>query len=359
MNISSQIIDAFRDCGNLREGTFPASLADFLSDVRHSIFPYLHTTPLIYSSALSNLLGCKVYLKGELFQKTGSFKPRGMLWALMKLDEAQRRKGVITFSSGNAAQGLGYAAKQLDMQATVVMPQHASPAKVAATREYGAEVILHGSVQQCKALCEKLAGEKGLYLVQSYDDYNVMCGHASLGLEIIQALPDVSAIYTPIGGGGLAGGIALAAIASGYSGQLIGVEPSGASGMHQSFEHGMPVSLTEVKTIADGLAAPTAGSKCFSILSHYLNGVLLVDDDEIVEAMIYLMQRTKWMVEPSGAASLAGLLANRSVHRPDDTIVVIVSGGNFDMHRLGDTLSKWADGGEERGGNSLAEPSVQ
>jgi threonine dehydratase len=307
---------------------------DQLAEVRAFLTPHLHRTPLLRSGALSTLAGCEVYVKAELFQKTGSYKPRGMLWALHRMSEQQRSAGVITFSAGNAAQGLAFAARLQGVSATVVMPATASPTKAQATREYGAEVVLHGTPSECLDHCMNLVQERGLSFVSSYDDEALMSGHASLGAEILEDLPDVSAIYVGIGGGGMAGGLVNALEATDSPARLIGVEPTGAPGMYESFAAGHAVRLSSVKTIADGLAAPSAGALCYALAKRRLEAIRLVDDDAIAAAMKLLMARCKLFVEPAGAAALAGLLAAPGTHGRNHKVVVVASGGNVDFDRL-------------------------
>jgi threonine dehydratase len=275
-----------------------------------------------------------VHIKAELFQKTGSYKPRGMIWALMTLSDRERAAGAITFSAGNAAQGLAYAGAALGVKTVVVMAATANPTKVQATRDYGAEVILHGTPQEAAQFCLDLAAERGLTYISSYDDDSLMTGHASLGCEIFEDLPEVGAIFLGIGGGGMAGGLAKAAIAHDRSVSLFGVEPEGAPAMYQSLQAGSAVRLPVVKTIADGLAAPSAGVKCFELVRERFEDVLLVNDDAILEAMKLMMQRCKLLPEPAGAAALAGLLANRGRVRGKGPIVCVVSGGNVDLALL-------------------------
>ena len=305
-----------------------------LEEARTRIQPFVHRTPTWHSRTLSSMAGCEVHLKAELLQKTGSYKPRGMLWKLMNLTPAERKAGTITFSAGNAAQGLAYAASLTGTSATVVMPAHASPIKAAATRDYGAEVILLGNIAECLAHCQELSRQRELTFVSSYDDETLMEGHASLGLELIEDLQDLAAIFVGIGGGGMMGGLAMALEATGSKARLVGVEPEGADAMFQSLREGRPVTLPRVVTIADGLGAPGAGAHCFELAQRRLEKIVLVSDDQIAEAMRLLMARAKLMAEPAGAASLAGLLAGDHNLRASDRVAVVVSGGNLDFERL-------------------------
>lgn len=309
-----------------------------LQQIASSLAPHLHRTPLWRSATLSGLAGCNVYIKAELFQKTGSYKPRGMLWALLSMSAEQRAKGVITFSAGNAAQGLAYAGSILGAPVTVTMPATASPTKAQATRDYGAEVLLHGNPHECLAMCRQLAAERGLTFVSSYDDLALMHGHATLGLELIDDLERIDAVIAGVGGGGMLGGLALALRACNSTAELIGVEPEGAPAMHRSFQTGSAVTLDRVNTIADGLAAPGAGAQCFEIARHRTREIMLVNDAEIVAALKLLMERCKLYAEPAGAAALAGLLSGRARLPRNANVVCVVSGGNLDLQRLKNLL---------------------
>ncbi len=305
-----------------------------LNAVRKAISPYLHRTPLWHSRYLSGLLGRETWIKAELFQRTGSYKPRGMLWAMMQLAPEARARGTITFSAGNAAQGLAYAGQMLDVSSTVVMSASANPTKVAATKGYGAKVIQHGTPQEAAQFCLDYAAREGLTYISSYDDDDLMSGHASLGQEIFEDLPDVADIVLGIGGGGMAGGIAKAAIATGHKARLWGVEPEGASAMTQSLQAGQAVRLPVVSTIADGLAAPSAGELCYALVKERFEGVAVVSDDNIVEAMKILMSRLKIMPEPAACAGLAAVLNGRAGAANAGPLVLVVSGGNVDLGSL-------------------------
>jgi len=309
-----------------------------LLEIRQRIAPNLHTTPLWHSATLSRLSGFDVYLKAELLQKTGSYKPRGMLWSLLSLDAEARRRGVITFSAGNAAQGLAYAGKLLDTPVTVTMPATASATKAQATRDYGAEVILHGTPQECLPYCRAIAEQRNLTFISSYDNLALMQGHATLGLELVEQLPAMDAVILGVGGGGMLGGVSLALQACNHNARLIGVEPHGAPAMSRSLEAGRAIALDKVDTIADGLAAPSAGQLCYEIAAPRTDRIVLVDDGEIIAAVKLLMERCKLFAEPAGAAALAGLLSGKSGLPAGARVVCVVSGGNLDLARLKNML---------------------
>jgi threonine dehydratase len=307
---------------------------ELLRHVAATIAPHVHRTPIIVSRTLSKLVGCTVLLKAELFQKTGSYKPRGMLWALHVMPESLRRQGVITFSAGNAAQGLAYAGALHGVPVTVIMPSTASETKAAATRDYGATVILHGTPSECLQHCRQVSEREGLRFVSSYDDIDLMTGHATMGLEILDDFPAADAIFVGVGGGGMAGGLAIAATAIDHSVRLFGVEPFGAAAMAQSVSAGHALQLPSVATIADGLAAPGAGTHCFDLVNSRFEMIDLVTDEAIVDAMKLLMSRCKLFAEPAGSAALAGLLARAGQFRKTDVVVCVISGGNVDFDRL-------------------------
>lgn len=306
-----------------------------LQGIRSTIAPHIHRTPLWRSDTLSRMSGFDVHLKAELMQKTGSYKPRGMVWSLMGMTPEQRARGVITFSAGNAAQGLAYAGGILGSKAVVVMPAAASPLKAQATREYGAEVVLHGATaQEAFTRCQQLASERGLTYQPSYDDIPLMQGHATLGLEIVEDLKEFDAVMLGVGGGGMLGGVVLALQACGHPATIIGVEPEGAPAMHRSFAEGRAVTLERISTVADGLAAPGAGAKCYEVCRERVREILLVPDEEILKGLRLLMERCKLYAEPAAAAPIAGLLSGRTGLKKGSRVVCVVSGGNLDMQRL-------------------------
>ena len=297
------------------------------------IEPYLHRTPTVRSTTLSRQVGADVALKLELFQKTGSFKPRGALTNMLSLPAASRERGVITISAGNHAQGVAYAAQQLGVAATVVMPAAASPMKAAAARAYGAEVILHGDVHQAFEKVRELEVERNLTFVHPFDHPRTIAGQGTVGLEVMADVPDADVIVVPVGGGGLIAGVALAVKALRPATRIIGVEPQGASAMIQSRAAGSVVHLDRVDTIADGLAPPFVGELNFEIAERHVDELVAVDDATLVRGMHFLLTRVKVMAEPAGAAAVAALLSGQ-LQVPAGRVVCIVSGGNFDPARF-------------------------
>jgi threonine dehydratase len=306
-----------------------------LQAARERVAPHVLRTPLLHSTALGQLAGCNLWLKAELLQRTGSYKPRGILNRLLALSPEERARGVITVSAGNAAQGLAYAARCLNCPATTVMPENASPAKVEATRAYGAEVILRGSSRDAFALAQELARERGLVFVSPSDDPDVIVGHAAIGLEILEDLPDVDLILVPVGAGGLGAGVLTAMAATGSQVRVVGVEPEGANTMSRSLAAGQPTDLPgPPHTVADGLAYPFGGQHTYPVFRDLAARVVEVPDAAILRAMWLIMTRAKLYAEPSGAAALAGLLTHAEFLRPFRNVVCVVSGGNLDPNLL-------------------------
>ena len=271
---------------------------------------------------------------GPNLQKTGAFKVRGALNRLLTLSDEERARGVSTVSAGNHAQAVAWAATSADVSSTVVMMEHASPTKVRASQEYGAEVILHGDASAAFHKVQEVSDERGLTFVHPFDDADVVAGHASCGLEILEDLPETGTIVVPVGGGGLSSSIAAAAALSGTEVDVWGVEPTGAPAMHASFSAGQAVQIDQVNTVADGLGPPMAGAINYEILSQHARGIVLVEDSEIVSAMMVLLERTKLLAEPSGAAGLAALLQGKIEIYQNRPVVIVISGGNADLDQL-------------------------
>lgn len=299
----------------------------------------VHHTPLVRSSTLGEMVGAPVYLKCENLQKTGAFKVRGALHRMLTLTDAERARGVVTISAGNHAQAVAWAARTADVRAVVVMPEGASEVKIRATRGYGAEVVLHGDATEAFARAFELAEERGLRFLHPFDDSEVVVGHGSCALEILQDLPDAGTIVVPVGGGGLISGIAAAVAALDVDVAVWGVEPEGADAMARSLDAGEAVHLDRVDTIADGLAAPMAGVLNHHIVEAHAEGIVTVSDRDIVGALWLLLERTKLLVEPAGAAGLAALMTEKIRPANGAPLVVVLSGGNIDLTLLGRLLS--------------------
>ena len=302
---------------------------------RASLAGRLHVTPSLSSRTIARRAGVAgFWLKCESLQKTGSFKVRGALNAVSALDQATRERGVVTVSAGNHAQALAWAAASLGIPCTVVMPAAASESKAAASAEYGAMVIRHGTGAEAFVRARDLAAAEGYTLVHPFDDLNMIAGAATAGLEILDQVPDVDVVVVPIGGGGLIAGIACAVKQANPGVRVVGVEPEGAASMYQSLEAGHPVQLDTLATIADGLAAPFAGDLTYPIVRDLVDDVVLVTDAEIAAAMSLILARAKLLAEPAGAAATAALLANKVPSASGKRVVAILSGGNVDLDRL-------------------------
>jgi threonine dehydratase len=289
----------------------------------------IHRTPMMTSSALNERFGCELVLKAELFQKTGSFKVRGLLTKLLRLSAEERARGVITVSAGNAAGALAWAARDAGVPATVVMARTAVPAKVDAARGYGATVeLVEGDLM---AQYERIKDERKLTGVHPFDDEDVITGHGSLGLELLEDRPDLDTVLVPVGGGGLISGVVLALKLSKPEIHVIGVEPAQADVVSRSLEAGSPQKLPTARSIADGLAAPVCGTRNFPIIQQHVDAIVRVAEDSLVEATRLVMSRTKLALEPAAAAPFAALLEGL---QPEGSTAAVISGGNLDVAKL-------------------------
>lgn len=304
-----------------------------LADVRQAaalIQGRIHRTPMLSSGSLDAALGTPLDLKAELFQKTGSFKVRGMLHKLLLLTPEERERGVITLSAGNAAGALAWAATAAGVPATVVMATTAVPAKIDAARAYGAEVVLvEGDLL---AAYESLRDERELTPVHPFDDLAVITGHGSLGLELVEDVPDLSTVLVPIGGGGLISGVALAVKSLVPTARVIGIEPETADVVTRSLASGTAERLPTARSIADGLAAPMCGVHTLAFVQQYVDEVVRVSEDAIVEATRLVISRTKLALEPAAATPFAAVLAGKV--SPRGRTVAVISGGNLDVAKL-------------------------
>ncbi|MFN2472253.1 MAG: threonine/serine dehydratase [Gaiellaceae bacterium] len=305
----------------------PVSLDD-VRRAREAIAGRLHRTPTFTSATLSELAGADVRLKAELFQRTGSFKPRGVLTNLAALTPDERRAGVITISAGNHAQALAYGAAGEDVDALVVMWRGASQSKVEATRAYGAQVDLEaGDPAQAFERLAELRERSGRTLVHPFDHPRTIAGAGTVGLEIAEDVPEVDVVVVPVGGGGLISGVATAVKGLVPTARVVGVEPEGSTAMHSALAAGRPVPVAP-RSVADGLSAPFAGETCLAVCHKLLDGVVLVSEREIGAGFRFLYGRAKLACEPAGAVATAALLAGKVPLEPGQTVVAIVSGGN-------------------------------
>ena len=291
---------------------------------RDAIGGRLHRTPMFSSATLGERVGAPAHLKAELFQRTGSFKPRGVLTKLASLSTEEKRRGVIGISAGNHAQALAYCAALEGVDALIVMWQGASEMKIEATRAYGAEVDLQadGPTEAFERLAE-LMEETGRPLVHPFDDPFTISGQGTVGLEILEDVPEATVIVVPVGGGGLVSGIAVAAEGR----RIVAVEPELSDALHRGLEAGEQVPV-KPGSIADGLSAPFAGEHAIRICQERGVESVLITEDELADGMRFLYRRAKLACEPAAAAGVAALLAGKVAAEPGDTVVAVVSGGN-------------------------------
>jgi len=294
----------------------------------------VHKTPLDFSATFSRLSGSQVFLKMENLQKTGSFKIRGAYNKICSLDEASRQKGVIAASAGNHAQGVAYAAKSAGIKALIVMPVNAPIAKVVATQGYGADVVLAGNnYDEAFIQAGVLQEQTGATFIHSFDDPEVMAGQGTIALELISGLPDLDAIFVPVGGGGLIAGIALAVRTFKPDVKIIGVQSESAPAVCQLFKKKEITGLSQVHTIADGINVCQPGKLTVELINRYVDELVLVNEEEIAESILLLLERSKIVVEGAGAVGLAALL-HKKVSLPGKKVVIILSGGNVDANIL-------------------------
>ncbi|MFQ5781616.1 MAG: threonine ammonia-lyase [Nitrosopumilus sp.] len=296
-------------------------------------------TPLIHSPIFSNLTESDVYLKAEFRQKTGSFKIRGAYYKIKSLSNEEKKRGVVAASAGNHAQGVAFASSLEKIPCTIVMPKNASPAKVSATKGYGANVVLEGvNYDETSSKAKEIAKETGATMIHAFDDPQIISAQGAIGLEILEELPDVDEIYLPIGGGGLAAGTLIAIKEKNPKIKVVGVQSRSFPSMYESLKKGSLIASGGGRTIADGVSVKIPGQLTFSIIKELIDDIVLVEDTEITKAMFLLMERMKFVVEPAGAVSLAYLISKKPA--PGKKVVAVLTGGNVDMYLLGQIVDK-------------------
>ncbi|WP_298227118.1 threonine ammonia-lyase [Gryllotalpicola sp.] len=313
--------------------TYLGPSIDEIEQAREVVGAVAHVTPLEVSGFLGDVLGAPVYLKAENLQRTGAYKIRGAYYRLSRLSPEERERGVVAASAGNHAQGVALAAQQLGIAATIFMPRGVALPKLQATRGYGADAVLHGpTFTETLEGAIEFAAATGAVFIPPYDHEDIITGQATLGLEILDQLPAAQTIIVPIGGGGLASGVAraakLRAEAEGRSIRIIGVQAENAASFPPSLAAGEPVTKPLEPTIADGIAVARPGDLTFPIIQAYVDEVVTVTDDDLARALLVLLERAKLVAEPAGAASVAAILAGKIA--PAGPTVAIVSGGNID-----------------------------
>jgi threonine dehydratase len=312
---------------------FTLTLRDF-QEVGARIAPHIKHTPLLTSRQLSEATGYDVRLKAELFQRVGSYKIRGPLNKFALMPEEQKRRGVVCSSAGNHAQGVALAARIHGIRAVVCMATNATPSKIAATKAYGAEVVLHGTIwDEANEKAKELVRTQGLTYVHPFDDEQLIAGQGTVGLEIIQDWPEVDAVIVPIGGGGLISGVSMAVKSHNPKIRVIGVESSDGAAMQASIAAGH-LETIECRTIIDGLRVRRAGELNFSVVQRFVDDIVALPDRDIFEAMIWTMERCKLVVEGAAAAPVAALLHGLVKVPAGSRVVAVISGGNVNLDQL-------------------------
>jgi threonine dehydratase len=313
----------------------PSPTVRAFEEARARMTPHVYHTPLLTSHTLSERTGFDVRLKAELFQRTGSYKIRGPLNKFAFLTPDEKQRGVICSSAGNHAQGVALAARIHGIHAVVVMAKNATPSKVEATRAYGAEVILHGMIwDEANEKAKELVAERGLTYVHPFDDEQLIMGQGTVGLEIYQDWPEVDVVVVPIGGGGLISGVSRALKAHNPKIRIIGVESSGAPGMQRSVEERKLVTLDKVDCVIDGLRVKRVGEKTFAIVRELVAEIVTLPDEQIFDAVVWLMHYAKLVAEGAAAAPVAALLHGLVRARKGSRIVCVLSGGNLNLEQI-------------------------
>jgi threonine dehydratase len=304
-------------------------------EARARMTPHVHRTPLLGSKMLSAATGYEVRLKAELFQRTGSYKIRGPLNKFTFLTPDEKARGVICSSAGNHAQGVALAARIHGIHAVVCMAENATPSKIEATRAYGAEVVLHGTIwDEANERARALVAERGYTYIHPFDDEQLIMGQGTVGLEVVRDWSDVDVIVVPIGGGGLISGIAMAAKSLNPRIRIVGVESSGAPGMQRSVAAGSLVTLDRVDCVIDGLRVKRVGEKTLEIVRQYVDEIVTLPDAAIFDAVVWTMHHVKVVPEGAAAAPVAALLAGLVRARPGSRVVGVLSGGNVNLDQL-------------------------
>jgi threonine dehydratase len=321
-----------------RESTARLDALPTLDDVlgaAERVSPHIHRTPVFHSRLLSEATGYRVFLKAEMLQRGGSYKIRGPLNKLPQLSQPERDRGVICSSAGNHAQGVALAAAIHGVQAVVVMAENATPAKVAATKAYGAEVIQYGSIwDEANAKALELAAERGLTFVHPFDDTQLICGQGTLGLELVEQCPDLDVVVVPIGGGGLISGVSTSVKGMLPQSYVVGVESSDGPAMKCSIEVGHVVELEDISTVIDGLRVKRVGDLTYEVVRQRVDEIVTLPDREIFDAVLWVMSRTKLLVEGAAAATVGALLGGLVRAEPGSTVVCVLSGGNVNLDDL-------------------------
>ncbi|SOC40605.1 threonine ammonia-lyase [Ureibacillus acetophenoni] len=305
-----------------------------IQEAQARINPYIYKTPLLHLSNLDEDFGCQVHAKLESFQKTNSFKVRGALNALLSLPEDEMKKGIITASSGNHGKAIAYAAKQLGTKAYVVVPENTPKIKVEGIQSYGAEIIFSAPSERFQ-VANKLSEDNNWRFISPFDDYDIMAGQGTAGLEILEQLPDVDTIIVPIGGGGLISGLSTFVKETNPHVKIIGVEPTNVARYSNSFTVGHPVPLPkESKSVADGLQTLEPGKLNYPVVEKYVDEIVTVDEENILKATKLMLTKGKLVAEISSCITLGAFLQGAVKFNPNEKVVLFISGGNIDMDQF-------------------------
>ena len=319
----------------MSETISPPVTAEQFAEAHARVARHAHRTPLLSSATLSRETGFDVRLKAEIFQRTGSYKLRGPLNKLALLSEQERRRGVVCSSAGNHAQGVALAAAIYGIPAVVVMAENATPSKIEATRGYGAEVVLSGTIwDEANETARALAEERGLTTVHPFDDLELIAGQGTVGLELVQDWPEVEVVVVPIGGGGLISGVSLAVKSLRPDARVVGVESAGAPAMQRSVREGRIVTLDEVDCAIDGLKVKRVGEVTFDIVSRYVDEIVALPDGQIFDAVVWTLHHAKVLVEGAAAAPVAALLHGLVDAPAGSKVACVLSGGNVNLDQL-------------------------
>lgn len=311
-----------------------------IQEARSHLKDVVYKTSLVHNTTFSEMTGNFIYLKTENLQKTGSFKLRGAFNKIANLPKEQKQYGVIAASAGNHAQGVAMAATAYGIKSTIVMPKHAPLSKIAATKSYGAEVVLYGEVyDEAYEKARQIQKQSGAVFVHPFDDREIIAGQGTIGIEILEDVPDADIIVVPIGGGGLISGIVIAAKHMKPDIKIIGVQTKNLPSMARSLSQNHITTVEGPATIADGIAVKTPGELTFKIVKKFVDDIVTVDEDEIANAILLLLERAKVVSEGAGAASVAAILNRLDIVR-NKKIVALISGGNIDVNMLSRIIDK-------------------
>lgn len=312
-----------------------------IEDAQRILEGIIIPTPTLPDGKLSRIIGANAYLKAECLQKGGSFKVRGAYNKINRLSDEEKKRGVVAASAGNHAQGVALAARLHDIKATIVLPEFAPLTKISATKNYGAEVVLHGSTfDEAMAYSKELSKEHGFVHIHAFDDEKIIAGQGTIGLEIVRDVPQTTVIVVPIGGGGLISGIAIAAKNILPDVRIVGVQSEMVAAVNESLKAGKPVAVEAGQTIADGIAVKSPGAITLPIIKEYIDEVVEVSDEEIANAIFFAVQNNRLVVEGAGAAGLAAILAGKIKLKETDTVCTILCGGNIDPNLLARVLEQ-------------------